>query len=87
MTETIEPIKQTAVNFLIKQMFVKSGIEVTKDNNPDLFDLFDQALAMERQQIIEAYVKGNHSEMRGGKVIHSISEQYYTQTFTEPKND
>jgi hypothetical protein len=53
MTETIEPIKQTAVNFLIEQMFVKSGIEVTKDNNPDLFDLFDQAIEMERQQIID----------------------------------
>jgi hypothetical protein len=46
-------MKQTAVNFLIEQMFVKSGIQVTKDNNPDLFDLFDQALEMERQQIID----------------------------------
>jgi hypothetical protein len=48
---------------------------------------YGQALELERQQIIDAYVNGNHSEMRGGKVIHSISEKYYTQTFTEPKND
>ena len=81
MTETIEPIKQTAVNFLIEQMFVKSGIEVTKDNNPDLFDLFDQALAMERQQIIDA-VDGFPIENR-----NLDGSDYYTQTFTELKND
>ena len=84
MTETIEPIKQTAVNFLIKQMFVKSGIEVTKDNNPDLFDLFDQAFAIERQQIIDAH--------KDNAVMYEMdataqAEQYYTQTFTEPKKD
>jgi hypothetical protein len=90
MTETIEPIKQTAVNFLIEQMFVKSGIEVTKDNNPDLFDLFDQALEMERQQIInidhrlsviEDYAKGEV-----GDEITKL-RKYVAQTFTEPKND
>jgi hypothetical protein len=73
--------KQTAVNFLIEQMFVKSGIEVTKDNNPDLFDLFDQALEMERQQIIDA-VDGFPIEHR-----NLDGADYYTQTFTEPKND
>jgi hypothetical protein len=76
-------MKQTAVNFLIEQMFVKSGIEVTKDNNPDLFNLFNQALAMERQQIIEAWKDGVKTDY-----AHSGTfEQYYTQTFTEPKND
>ena len=70
-------MKQTAVQWLAEQMMHP------QIQNPYI----DQALEMERQQIIDAYVNGNHSEMRGGKVIHSISEQYYTQTFTEPKND
>jgi hypothetical protein len=83
MTETIEPIKQTAVNFLIEQMFVKSGIEVTKDNNPDLFDLFDQAKEMEKEQIKEAF---KHGELPPW-FVNFDAEQYYTQTFTEPKND
>ena len=81
MTETIEPNKQTAVNFLIEQMFVKSGIEVTKDNNPDLFDLFDQAKAMERQQIIDAWIDGEGYDCIAAS---PQAEQYYTQTFTEP---
>jgi hypothetical protein len=77
-------MKQTAVNFLIEQMFVKSGIEVTKENNPDLFDLFDQALAMERQQIIDAH--------KDNAVMYEMdataqAEQYYNETFTETKND
>lgn len=41
----------------------------------------NQAKELEKQQIIDAYVDGNHSEMRGGKFIKSISEQYYNETF------
>jgi hypothetical protein len=72
--------KQTAVQYLIEQLFPKALGE-------EQYYHIEIAKAMERQQIIDAYVNGNHSEMRGGKVIHSISEQYYTETFTEPKND
>jgi dGTP triphosphohydrolase len=40
-----------------------------------------QAKEMEKQQIIDAYKEGNHSEMRGGKFINPIAEQYYNETF------
>jgi len=43
--------------------------------------LREQAKEMEKQQIIDAWENGNHTEMRGGKVIKSISEQYYNETF------
>jgi hypothetical protein len=73
-------MKKTAVNFLIEQMFVKSGIEVTKENNPDLFELFNQAKAMEKEQIIDSFFSGYNYE--GGQ-LEEKSEQYYNQTFTE----
>ena len=88
--ETIEPIKQTAVNFLIEQMFLKSGIEVTKDNNPDLFDLFNQAIEMERQQIIDIdYRLSVIEDYAKGEAADEITKlrKYVAKTFTEPKND
>ena len=59
--------KQTAVQWLAEKMM-----------HPQIHNPYiDQALEMERQQIIDAY----------DKISTLTPEQYYTQTFTEPKND
>jgi hypothetical protein len=75
MTETIEPIKQTAVSWLVEQI----------DNPHTLYwlrEAIDQALEMERQQIIDAYhINPLESKWK------NIGSDYYNQTFTEPKND
>jgi hypothetical protein len=47
-------------------------------------EAFNQALEMERQQIIDAH--------KDNAVMYEMdataqAEHYYTQTFTEPKND
>lgn len=67
-------MKQTAVQWLAEQMMHP------QIQNPYI----DQALEMERQQIIDAH--------KDNAVMYEMdataqAEQYYTQTFTEPKND
>jgi hypothetical protein len=67
-------MKKTAVSWLVEQI----------DNPHTLYwlrEAIDQALEMERQQIIDA-VDGFPIENR-----NLDGSDYYTQTFTEPKND
>ena len=69
------PTKKTAVNWLIEQLFDKSGIKVTAKNNPELFALFAQAKQLEKQQIVDA-VDGHPIQNR-----HLDGEQYYAETY------
>jgi hypothetical protein len=67
---------QTAVNWLIEQLKERG---YAGQFPPHL--LFDHAKQMEKEQIMEGFKAGNHSEMRGGKVIDAISEQYYNEAY------
>ena len=71
-----EKAPQTAVEWLIETHF--GSIE---NCTPDFRNKINQAKEIEKQQIIDAYKEGNHSEMRGGKVIFEKMEQYYNDTF------
>ena len=51
------------------------------DDNGFYKNLFEQAKAMHKEEIKDAYKEGNHSEMRGGKVIFEKMEDYYNETF------
>jgi predicted secreted protein len=83
-------MKQTAVQWLLcelqtRLLTIKSepdGIVRETMINDFLIDT-DQALEMERQQIIDAWNDG----MKSDNGHFGTPEQYYTQTFTEPKND
>jgi hypothetical protein len=66
--------KQTALNWFIDKM-------MTPQSDRFISEIIDQALEMERQQIIDA-VDGFPIEHR-----NLDGADYYTQTFTEPKND
>jgi len=70
--------KQTAVEWLA------SYIKGITDLNCD--EIIEQAKQMEKEQIETAYKEGNHSEMRGGKVIFEKMEQYFNETYGETKN-
>ena len=72
-------MKQTAVKWLQEAISKKLSSEIS----PYFLDLFEQAKAMEKEQIIDAWKDGVKTDY-----AHSGTfEQYYTQTFTEPKND
>ena len=66
---------KTAVEWLVEQLKINNYI------SENAHWLIDEAKELEKQQIIDAYVDGNQSEMRGGKFIKPISEQYYNETF------
>jgi len=67
--------KQTAVEWFYWQiMYADVDVKVWKE-------ICDQALEMERQQIIDAWDRA-----QDGYNFNS-GEHYYNHTFTEPKND
>ena len=67
----------TAVEWLQIKMATSPTQEMVENINV----WFKEAKQMEKGQIIETFKAGNHTEMRGGKVIGIISEQYYNETF------
>ena len=69
----METKKQTAVHWLLIAMTNK----LSSDIGPHFLDLFDQALALEKQQIIEANEDCSTNEL--GEFL--TAEQYYTSTY------
>ena len=71
-------MKQTAVEWLQNVLFTE---EYMRNN---LFEIFEQAKEMEKQQIIDAYVDGfKECEKIHEEVffIQDLSEQYYNENF------
>jgi len=64
--------KLTAVQWLQEAISKKLSSEIS----PYFLDLFEQAKAMERQQIIETFNEGAVDGLE-------LGEQYYTYTFTD----
>jgi hypothetical protein len=76
-------MKHTAVDWLFNQ-FQRTGIypKYSVDNGENnskqdlIHTLIEQAKAMEKEQINEAYANGSNDRLR-----NFINEQYYTDTF------
>jgi len=64
--------KQTAVEWLQEAMSNKLSSEI----GPYFLDLFEQAKAMERNQIMIAHYAGESP-----RIIHNNSIHYYTSTY------
>jgi hypothetical protein len=78
--------KQTALDWYIEQEQIlgdklSEGIIGLSLFNDGVAKLKIQAKQMGKEQIKDAYKEGNHSEMRGGKVIFEKMEQYYNETY------
>ena len=70
--------KQTAVEWLKEAMSKKLSSEI----GPYFLDLFEQAKAMEKEQIIEAYREGRTDQQtRVPKFYNRSSAIYYTSTY------
>jgi disulfide oxidoreductase YuzD len=68
----------TAVEWLQEAISKK----VNNELGPYFIDLFDNAKAMEKQQIIDAYLqKRNKGEISEALKLWDEAEQYYTSTF------
>ena len=71
--------KQTAVEWLVNKLFDASGVPVTEKNNPKLFELINQAKAIEKQQISEAYRTGVEEDVYNNPL--RTGEMYYNDTY------
>jgi hypothetical protein len=71
--------KQTSVEWLQEAISKKLSSEI----GPSFLDLFEQAKEMEKEQIKEAFKHGQLPPW----FVNFDSEQYYTKTFIETKND
>ena len=70
--------KQTAVEWLQEAMSKKLSSEI----GPYFLDLFEQAKAMERDQIVNAYRDGRTDQStRVPKFYNRSSSIYYTSTY------
>jgi hypothetical protein len=69
--------KQTAVEYLMEQLKF-----INKEAYADLYDeSFSRAKAMEKEQIIDAYVGYNDDEFGLLINIKDMAEQYYNETY------
>ena len=76
--------KQTAVEYLIQYMmnnqyFQSIGYSVGND----LADVFDQAKAMEKEQMIDAFGVGCQVESTRLIGYQGMAEQYYNKTYKQ----
>ncbi len=69
--------KQTAVEWLIEQIIIHESLE--KLSPYHTLELFEQALAMEKEQIVDAFNEGNQSDWNNE--IADGGEQYYNETY------
>lgn len=65
-------MKQTAVEWLCEQYHLKQDIEIVK-----------QAKEMEKQQIIDAYIRGNYKSNRDMYWKIESAEKHYNETFNK----
>lgn len=72
--------KQTAVEWL-EQEIKKLNIKVNGAIQVSAIRILEQALQMEKQQIIDAFGTGCHHESKRLVGYHDIAEQYYNKTF------
>jgi hypothetical protein len=70
--------KQTAVEWLNEAINNKLKSQL----GPSFIDLFDEAKAIEKQQILEAYREGRTDQHSGMEKFHNRSSaMYYNQTY------
>jgi len=77
----------TAVEFMIKEIIARGP----KENNPPqwLNDIFENALAMEKEQIMKAFYKGRQEEQYKNLFnnhVRKSEEQYYKETYESKTN-
>ena len=80
--------KQTAVEWLVDELNQKI-LWIPTGKWDMIRDIVKQAKAMEKEQIIDAHLipLSLHHYWFSKKALLKKSEEYYTETYIEPKND
>ncbi len=80
-------MKQTAVEWLVKELESYGNTQFCKIEWEQLDLLIEQAKAMEKEQIIEAYLKNHLQGCWMKNTPEEYAEQYYNETFNKSIND
>jgi predicted secreted protein len=72
-------MKQTAVEFLVVEL-KKQGLLIGEIDN---LIVIEQAKEMEKQQIIDAYIRGNYKSNRDMYWKIESAEKHYNETFNK----
>ena len=70
---------KTTVEWLIDMLITENEVTLKGEN----FKLFEQAKAMEKEQIVDAYVECWKANMPDGYECKKSAEQYYNETYKE----
>jgi hypothetical protein len=71
-------MKQTAVQWLFENLL---DTPISNDDIIYNISVFEEAKEMEKQQIIDAYIKGNYKSNRDMYWKVKSAEQYYNEKF------
>jgi hypothetical protein len=72
---------KTAVEWLVNEFFTKNGMQVTKESNPALFEVVEQAKAMEKEQKCIFANEYAHNVMAGMmKTAEDFLQEYELKT-------
>ena len=80
-------MKQTAVEWLAKEIcYISIDGKYIVDNAEDVTHIVEQAKAMEKEQIIDAYLKDRRGKF--DKVLRLIynAQKYYNETYESKTN-
>ena len=70
--------KQTAVEWLLNILITENEITLKGEN----YKLFDMAIRMEKEQLIDAYTEGyDIRDNMGSLLTNPTGEQYYNETY------
>jgi hypothetical protein len=72
--------EQSSAEWLFKQLWDEPQDKFT------WYAILRQAKAKHEQEIVNAWEKGNHKEMRGGKYLKPLATQYYNETFNSDED-
>jgi hypothetical protein len=67
--------KKTAVDWLIEQLRKPTA------NYIPIFEIINKAKEMEKEQIINAFWKGDNTDCTSEQNIKDFAQQYYNETF------
>lgn len=77
--------QQTSVEWLVEQVEqISNNKNLSKQEYIDLYNkAIEQAKALEKQQIIDAFWNGDDSDCTSEQNIKQFAEQYYNETFNK----
>jgi hypothetical protein len=79
----MDVMKQTAVEWFEKNIskYISYHYDKAYEEHDEVTKIFEQAKAMEKEQIKDAWIDGDNSDCLSEQDSSDFAEQYYNETF------